>query len=257
MSEYWKSTPKYWCKHCKLFVRDTKADRTNHDATPKHQGNLKRFVRDLHRGFEKDEREKERAKNEVARLNGIVTGRGASSSGSGFGRGPTPPVPKPQATAAQRKQQLAQLVEMGIGIPDEFRPDMAMAGEWQVTSERVIEPEGEKDPAAMAMGVKKRPLTEEEEEEKQEFENKKPRFRTHPIEDEADLDALFSQAPVKRDMSKKEEVKPEVKEEPVDGLSNIPDAVSSLDTNLKQENAESGAPGVVFKKRKAKNFRQK
>ena len=50
MSEYWKSTPKYWCKHCGIYVRDTKLERTNHEATGKHQGALKRFLRDLHRG---------------------------------------------------------------------------------------------------------------------------------------------------------------------------------------------------------------
>ncbi len=95
MSEYWKSTvstslfhvkfvlilrqPKYWCKHCKTYVRDTKLERTNHDATPKHQGNLKRFLKDLHRGHEKDEKDKERAKAEVARLNGLPVGSGSAS----------------------------------------------------------------------------------------------------------------------------------------------------------------------------------
>lgn len=86
------------------------------------------------------------------------------ATSSGFGRGPTPSAPKPQATPAQRKQQLAQLAEMGVSIPEEFRPDMAMAGEWQVTSERIIEPEGEKKPDALALGVRKRAVEEEEEE---------------------------------------------------------------------------------------------
>ncbi|KAG0649631.1 WW domain-containing-binding 4 [Hyphodiscus hymeniophilus] len=220
MSEYWKSTPKYWCKHCKTFVRDTKLEKANHDATPKHQGNLKRFLRDLHRGHEKDEKDKERAKAEVARLNGMTAGGGsgavASSSISGFGRGPTPSLPKPQATPAQRKQQLAQLAEMGVAIPDEFRPDMAMAGEWEVTSERIVEEHGKRKPDAMALGVRKRVPDEAEAEE---IESKKRKwgstYRSHPAEeDDGELDSLLNNVTRKGKVSSVEtEIKGEVKEE--------------------------------------------
>jgi len=293
MSEYWKSTPKYWCKHCKTYIRDTKLEKTNHEATPKHQGNLKRFLRDLHRGHEKDEKDKERAKSEVARLNGLVSGGGmnatSSSSSSGFGRGPAPSMPKPQATPSQRKQQLAQLAEMGVSIPDEFRPEMAMAGEWQVTSERIIEPEdGEKKPDALALGIRKRVLDEEELEA---AEIKKRRwgstYRTHPTEeDNGDLDALLGNVTRKGKEPAmtvaKEEPKREIKEEPEEGGTQVapaqdskeykPDgikrepsdgetaisfALPPLDATLKDEGDEPSVPGVVFKKRKAKNIRQK
>ncbi|KAF4635799.1 hypothetical protein G7Y89_g2276 [Cudoniella acicularis] len=291
MSEYWKSTPKYWCKHCKTFVRDTKLEKANHEATPKHQGNLKRFLRDLHRGHEKDEKDKERAKSEVARLNGLVTGGGASSSSSssGFGRGPTPSIPKPQATAAQRKQQLAQLAEMGVTIPDEFRPDMAIAGEWQVTEERIVDLDGEKKPDSIALGVRKRTLEEEEEEL---AEAKKRRwgstYRTHPTEeDDGDLEALLSNATRKgKDPIFKAETEEEVKLELVEpgnakgeiknetdlaqgGNIQIPEGIkrepldpetsitTPANTDVKQTAEETVVPGVVFKKRKAKNIRQK
>lgn len=318
MSEYWKSTvgfpfycysplltvtqPKYWCKHCKTFVRDTKLEKANHDATPKHQGNLKRFLRDLHRGHEKDEKDKERAKAEVARLNGMIAGGGsgatASSSNSGFARGPTPSLPQPQATPSQRKQQLAQLAEMGVAIPDEFRPDMAMAGEWQVTSERIVEPDGEKNPEAMALGVRKRVPDEEEAEE---IEAKKRRwgstYRSHPVEeDDGDLDALLSNVTQKgKGLAVKIEMKGEAKEdvgeviktepginadetpaglapseeqklgikrEPSDsgGVMAIPPAAPTLPAGLEQEGAggeDSGVGAIIFKKRKAKNIRQK
>ncbi|KAH8665991.1 hypothetical protein BGZ60DRAFT_378457 [Tricladium varicosporioides] len=289
MSEYWKSTPKYWCKHCKTFVRDTKLEKSNHEATPKHQGNLKRFLRDLHRGHEKDEKDKERAKSEVARLNGLVSGAGASgnSSSSGFGRGPTPSAPKPQATAAQRKQQLAQLAEMGVSIPDEFRPDMAMAGEWQVTEERIIEPDEEKKPDSLALGVRKRTL-EEDEAEAAEIKKMKwgSKYKTHPTEeDDADLDALLSNATRKgKEPAFKSEVdvkiKPElestgeeakgqvkatgddnsktpgtIKKEPSDLEANL-SAVESSNPDAEQGH-EPAIPGVIFKKRKAKMIRQK
>jgi hypothetical protein len=273
-------------------VRDTKLEKTNHEATPKHQGNLKRFLRDLHRGHEKDEKDKERAKAEVARLNGISSGSGPGGPGvatsSGFGRGPTPSIPKAQATPAQRKQQLAQLAEMGVAIPDEFRPDMAMVGQWQVTSERIIESDGKKKPDSLALGVRKREVGDEDEEE---LEAKRRRwgsaYRSHPTEeDDGDLDALLSNAtrkgaesvaktdpsvgfkieikkesglnevpaPAVPDLPVKVEIEiPDIKKEPSDGeLPSVP----SLDAIPKQEEEEA-APGIVFKKRKAKKIRQK
>ncbi|KAK0117646.1 hypothetical protein ONS95_011978 [Cadophora gregata] len=294
MSEYWKSTPKYWCKHCKTYIRDTKLEKTNHEATPKHQGNLKRFLRDLHRGHEKDEKDKERSKLEVERLKGLVSGGGsssaASSSSSAFGRGPTPSAPKPQATEASRKKQLAQLAEMGISIPGELRSGMAMPGEWQVTSERIIEPEGsEKKPEALALGVRKRVVDEDEAELN---EAKKRRwgsaYRTHPTEDgDDDLDALLSNAtrkgkePVTK-VEVKEEVKRETSEPKLEEASDPKEETQSTDVpeptgikkelsevdsktldslppveGLKQEADEQACSGVVFKKRKAKNIRQK
>jgi hypothetical protein len=223
-------------------------------------------------------------------LNGLTTGGGsgaASSSSSSFGRGPTPSLPKPQATASQRKQQLAQLAEMGVSIPDEFRPDMAMAGEWQVTSERIVDAEeGEKKLDALALGVRKRAPDEEEAEE---IEAKKRRwgstYRTHPaVEDDTDLDALLSNATrkgkaaavkfeVKGELKQDgEEIKnepeaeginvpplsdaatePGIKREPSDGEAVLP---ATIDGDLKQEGEEPPI-GIVFKKRKAKNIRQK
>lgn len=185
-------------------MRDTKLEKANHDATPKHQGNLKRFLRDLHRGHERDERDKQRAKDEVNRLNGVVSGVGGlesagpgvtirSSSTSG---GNTPwtrqntAYPSSsiaaantarQPTPAERRQQLSQLADLGIAVPEEFRREMAMAGEWQVVSERVLHESGVKDehkkeegcdeekmksgPEGINIGVHKRKYNNEAEEE--------------------------------------------------------------------------------------------
>lgn len=233
---------------------------------------------------------------EVERLKGLVSGGGsgssAGSSSSAFGRGPTPSIPKQQATAASIQKQRAQLAEMGVSIPSEFRSDMAMPGEWQVTAERVIDPEGEeKKPEALALGVRKRVVGEEEEELN---EAKKRRwgstYRTHPTEEEDnDLDTLLSNATRKgKEPETKVETKVEVKEEASDPPG-IPEPtsegalpVSAVKTESPsgldgQDEAEAAkvldsippiseakpeiedliAPGVVFKKRKAKNIRQK
>ncbi|KAK0509460.1 hypothetical protein JMJ35_007854 [Cladonia borealis] len=204
MSEYWKSTPKYWCKHCKTFVRDTKLEKTNHEATPKHQGNLKRFLRDLHKGHEREEREKQRAKDEVDRLNGVVSGTG--SKAPPWERKSAIPAASAsrQATPADRKKQLAQLAELGVAVPEDFRKEMAMVGDWQTTSERLIydnakkeEDGGDIKPEGLNIGVRKRKFEgQEEEEEAGERVVRRgwgSTVRAYPgQEDDKDLDALLT-----------------------------------------------------------------
>ena len=195
MSEHWKSTvsrhdvlvsdaanllqPKYWCKHCKAFVKDTKLEKTNHEATPRHQGNLQRFLRQLYHGQEREEREKQRAKEEVDRLNGITPG--SKTGGDVSARQSAIPQSGPSsrlATPAERKKQLQQLAEMGVAVPEDFRREMAMAGDWQTTSRRVIyeatpqrdgvkKAEDDEDAKSVSLnvGVRKRKHEGQEEEE--------------------------------------------------------------------------------------------
>ena len=226
MSEYWKSTPKYWCKHCGIYVRDTKLERTNHEATGKHQGALKRFLRDLHRGHEQEQREKDRARREIERLNGIVpTASSSSSATAAPPRDRNHDAQQQSVTKEDRQRQWEQLVDLGVEVPTELRGEMAMAGEWTVTNTRVIEdePRGsegddgadekKKNVDAVATGVrKKRPLSNRDgdgdgaDEEAAAEEDaavqglfKKPRrwgrdTRHAPgaDEDDAELDALLS-----------------------------------------------------------------
>lgn len=233
MSEYWKSTPKYWCKHCSVFVRDTKLERTNHEATAKHQGAIKRSLRDLHRGADQKEREQERARREVERLNGVVSGSGAGPpaapsasrqatkpSGAAYG------APPQKVSEEERQKQLEQLAELGVNIPTELRGTMAMAGEWTVTATRFIEKPGENtDDKELALaegratGVKReRERTEEEKEQEEAIKGlfKKPRkwgvgSKTMPVEEDAELEALLSGPLVKT--NKEESEPPRIKSE--------------------------------------------
>ena len=297
MSEYWKSTPKYWCKHCKTFVKDTKFEKTNHEATPKHQGNLKRFLRDLHKGHERDERDKQRAKDEVDRLNGVVSGAGSKAAKNPWEKKPAIPTSSAmrQATPTDRKKQLAQLAELGVAVPEDFRKEMAMVGDWQITSERPIyetlaKEEDSRDvkPEGLAIGMKKRKFEgQEEEEEAGETVIRKgwgSTIRTYPgttDNDQDDLDILLNNT---KTWKKSEgEVKPSAVDPAAERAveSNAPtgsDAsdvsplkreVSSItgvsntmlghnDSNVAIKNEDGTMePGVLFKKRKAKPIRQK
>lgn len=82
-----------------------------------------------------------------------------------------------KAAPADREQQLAQLAEMGVAVPEEFRKEVAMAGEWQtlsetpldeVTGERIKKEEGEVKPEGLNVGVRKRKFLEDLAEEEAE-----------------------------------------------------------------------------------------
>lgn len=196
-------------------------------------------------------------------------------------------MPQKQVTNEDRKKQAAQLLELGIGVPDEFRGELAIPGEWRVTSTRVISEEGEdvkpKRPEAMGIGVRKRAVEEDEEEKIEEKRRKRSMFKSYPgDEEDRDLDALLSQ--VAKPKIKDEDEDGEVKKEPepaaeepiaaketVDGVEIKPDpepsaeakagpALSNMptaaDAPVKQEDGQPTG-GIVFKKRKAKNIRQK
>jgi hypothetical protein len=164
-ADIWRRQPKYWCKHCSTYVKDTKFERAQHEATGKHQGNLRRFLKGLQDGQERSEREKERAKAEVDRLNRVVGGSSASPSTHNVATADkSSSLPgTPQPSEAERKKQLAQLAEMGIAVPDEFRAEMAMAGDWKVVSQKPLEDTTSEDP--LSIGVHKRKYDGQEEEE--------------------------------------------------------------------------------------------
>ncbi|CEJ80157.1 hypothetical protein VHEMI00360 [[Torrubiella] hemipterigena] len=288
MSEFWKSTERYWCKHCQVYIRDTKLERANHEATARHQGNLKRSLRDLHRGHEREQREKDRAKQEIERLNGVVPGNTSSSNAA-----PTRTAPIPAgshqtrpATVAQLQKQREQLAAMGIEMPSELRPEMAMAGQWTVTSTKIIEAptksEDGDDPTKVegrANGVRKREVTEEEKEEEDAMRGlfKKPKkwgrdTKTMPADEDKELDALLNGAllvkkePIDANIVKKEEE--DINENAADEVQNaprdervavMPSAKDSDDVAPKDEapTDEDATPSVVFKKRKPKVLRTK
>jgi len=166
MSDYWKSTvhptfyirlltvyadlvtqPKYWCKHCSAYVKDTPFERKQHENTGKHQGNLKRFLQGIQRDHAKNEREKDKAKAEVERLNRIAGVSSSSTAPLGATQSSRPSTSSSAPlSAADQKRQWAQLAEMGIAIPQSARIDTVMPGDWQVSS-RLVETEPQSPPS--------------------------------------------------------------------------------------------------------------
>lgn len=180
---------------------------------------------------------------------------------------------------------MAQLADMGVAIPQEYRADMALAGEWQTLSETKVETP-DLEGAAKSIGVRKRKHEGNEDEDDEghapEYYVSKgwgSRMRVYPgaQDDEEDLDALLAST---KDLKK-------IKAEPVAGgdeeLQSGPapqkreDAGSATASapkgeespQIKTENSEATptalaegelkeeqTPGVVFKKRKPKAMRK-
>lgn len=294
MSEHWKSTPKYWCKHCATYVRDTKLERSNHEATGKHQGAVKRALSNLHRAANTEERERARARREIDRLNGVVVAAAPPSA-------PTPPG---GAAVAERKRQAEQLAALGVALPQAFRGDLAMPGEWSVTSTTTVGERADDEAEATkarAKGVHKRERTDENHEHEATVDGlfKRPRRwgrGTAHAGGEAtqDLDALLNGGLDlvinKKDKHEQETIAepkmdhPSVKaEDGASGIKREPSADAeagsipaqapvahfkteepSVDVpNVKAEGGKTGLeaanipPLATFKKRKPKNIRQK
>ncbi|KAJ5089454.1 hypothetical protein N7532_008138 [Penicillium argentinense] len=289
MAEYWKSAPRHWCKQCKIFIRDTAFEKTQHEASPKHQGNLKRFLRDIHKNNEIQQRESQRAKSEVERLREAVGGGSSSAKGAATPSGrPAAPAPKAvekPVSLEDRKKQMAQLAEMGVAIPQEFRGDMALAGEWEAlpqTNTATDEAEG----AAKSIGIRKRKHDGDEEDERAEqipgkiiSQNWGSKMRAYPgaqEDNDDDLDALLAStkdlkktkiAPTQTEIEeKKQGLNPLGKKE--DEAPHSTASETDKSTNVKTEAIEEGSVpktdekpaeetiGFGFKKRKPKVMRK-
>ncbi|EUC47526.1 hypothetical protein COCMIDRAFT_24549 [Bipolaris oryzae ATCC 44560] len=276
MAEYWKSTPKYWCKFCSTYVKDTKFERAQHEATGRHQGNIQRSLKGLHREQENEKRNQARAQAEVARLNGLVSSSSGPSVATGVGGKPTfEKRPEKKATLDDRKRQWEELAAMGVALPAAARGDLAMAGEWKTVSEEVVgevTEDGEFKATALNKGIRKRQLDEDEEEQKAagELITKKKgwgnTFKNFPGSKggDDDVESLFGKKE-KPAVEAQLEVK---KEEPDDGvkaeveddadtktLKDIPTAeeaaAKAAQVVIKKEEGDApAAPAVVFKKRK-------
>ncbi|KAL5113747.1 hypothetical protein ACEQ8H_008359 [Pleosporales sp. CAS-2024a] len=271
MAEYWKSTPKYWCKFCEVFVKDTKFERAQHEATGRHQGSVQRSLRGLHRAQEQEQREKARAQAEVARLNGLVPSATKAGPSVATSSGGAPPTyqkrPEKKATLEDRKKQWEQLAALGVTLPEEARRDLAIAGDWKTVSEEVVgevNEDGEFKSVPLNKGVRKRKLDEEEEEQKEAGEIITKRkgwghaYKSFPGSkgSEDDLESLFAQKPQLSAAEAVEQTSSLKKEEAQDGdagvaLQDIPTAgeaeASAAKTVIKEEESK---PAIVFKKRK-------
>jgi hypothetical protein len=281
--------PKYWCKFCKVYVRDTKFERTQHEATLRHQGSIQKSIRDIHKTKEREERDSQRAKQEVARLKGAF---GAGSAPAPSTPAPSiarsaAPAPKKQATVEDRKRQMQQLADMGIIIPDEYRADMGMPGAWQTVSQRPVGDGGgpvadDVKPSRRSTGDKKRKHGdgEEEEEDGSAYVQRKgwgSRMKSYPKSGQVDdLDALLgapiqlknegaagkqeekNTSPSAEDGEAKTNVKREDEDQP--SRSNVvDDRAVDKPRDLKVEPEADGVTpsGIIFKKRKPKPTKDK
>ena len=189
---------------------------------------------------------------------------------------------------------MAQLAEMGVAIPDEYRGDMALAGEWQTLSETKID---DLEGAAKSIGVRKRKHDGEEEEEDEDDEGGNPserlvskgwgsRMRSYPEAqnaDNEDLDALLAST---KDLKKPKIPAPEMdteeskavkeqKPELVSSVKNEEEAAELMKSDtgstahakteesgvlpeppIEEKPDTEGAPGPIFKKRKPKVMRK-
>ena len=201
-----------------------------------------------------------------------------------------------QATPAERKHQIAELAKLGVAVPEDYRREVAMAGDWQVLSENIIhgisvkkeednETEGSNATTSVALnvGVRKRKLEAQDEEEDSEPVVRRgwgSTNRTYPgiIGDDDDLDALLSNTLPTRKITTQQEISlagldvsnpiqaqganaSESKASAVikDEPVGLIESIPTTFDNITTEvkaEADPEVAGSMFKKRKAKNIRR-
>jgi hypothetical protein len=247
----------------------------------------------MHRGKERDERDAQRAKDEVARLNGVVVGAGsnsgdalnpaASSSAAGASKsGSAASAPKRQATVEDRKRQMAQLAAMGVAVPEEYRKEMAMVGEWQVVARHELSKPKREPEEIAGSGERKRKFQNEQDDEEEDeeeipairkgwgrafksFPGSKTsnedigallgapiKLKSEAIEEEGDIDEIKAEGTVKEEQPSDSIVKDEPSEDAI-GIDETAPVIKDDGLSTK----EVPPPTVVFKKRKAKPIKEK
>ncbi|KAK6363730.1 hypothetical protein TWF730_001148 [Orbilia blumenaviensis] len=184
MSEYWVSTKRYWCERCKMFVKDTPLSRKDHEASPKHQHALQRFLRELHRNKEREAVAAENTKREAERLNNLENPEYVAKP---LARRAADLTEKKPAKAnafrseEQKKKHLDELAALGVAMPESYRKEHAMAGEWETVRviERPVTPEDpESEESKRAKRRKLGDVGEDDDGDEEETETRNFKMRT-------------------------------------------------------------------------------
>ena len=237
---------------------------------------MKRFLRDIQNKHERDDREAQKAKLEVERLNNTVKASHVGPAPVLAGSLRPSSNPKTQPSPADRQRQLAQLAEMGIQVPEHARGDLALAGQWQTLSRQVVE-----EPAienSLSVGIRKRKVDEDEDGDLPMADHLTKRknwgssTKQYPNQQTSDLDALLSFKPTLKSEVSTGETKTKQRESPVsDKGARSPPKVEApgpdttvVETDPPSTKTEDGEvphiktipeaiPEVLFKKRKLKH----
>lgn len=162
---------------------------------------------------------------------------------------------------------MEQLAAMGVAIPEEYRRDMSIQGEWATVSERPVysrpvkSGSDDEDDDTKAFGVRKRKLEHEDDKLNLAPRAWGSRLKSYPgasANSEEDLDALLSGATTKKEIKSEEAdlLKKEAELETTDAIAAVPDIDEASANEFKvkvepKQEQEQDAP-VVFKKRKSK-----
>ncbi|EPS40470.1 hypothetical protein H072_5686 [Dactylellina haptotyla CBS 200.50] len=125
----------------KLFVKDSPLSRKDHEASPRHQHALQRFLRELHKNKEREAVAAENVKREAERLNNIDNPNYVAKP---LARRAADLIEKKPAKSGnwrseeQKQKHFDELAALGVAMPESYRKEHAMAGEWETV--RVIEP---------------------------------------------------------------------------------------------------------------------
>lgn len=148
MSEYWVSKKRYFCKYCEIYIADDAPSRQQHENGLRHKGNVERFIRGIYKSGEKQKKDLEEEKREMARVERAANAAFAQDVGAGIAKptsaapstskAPSKPLPKPSNPFAN----YSTAESLGYTDPDadriaaelKQRQSQGVAGEWEIVT---------------------------------------------------------------------------------------------------------------------------
>ncbi|KZT58923.1 hypothetical protein CALCODRAFT_494413 [Calocera cornea HHB12733] len=151
MSEFWVSHKRYRCQYCDIWIADDAPSRQQHENGLRHKGNRDRFIKGLYKQGEKQVKEREEERREIAAIERAANAAYAADVGAGRGSQSALPAPvastsKPKAAAppasTNKWANYSTAASLGYTDPDveralleaQMRQNEGVVGEWQVVT---------------------------------------------------------------------------------------------------------------------------
>ncbi|KZO95508.1 hypothetical protein CALVIDRAFT_463888, partial [Calocera viscosa TUFC12733] len=151
MSEFWVSHKRYRCQYCDIWIADDAPSRQQHENGLRHKGNRDRFIKSLYKQGEKQIKEREEERREMAAIDKAANAAYATDVGAGRGSqsalaAPVASSSKPKAATApastNKWANYSTAASLGYTDPDveralqeaQLRQNEGVAGAWQVVT---------------------------------------------------------------------------------------------------------------------------
>ncbi|KAK9897062.1 hypothetical protein P389DRAFT_178799 [Cystobasidium minutum MCA 4210] len=203
MSEYWVSQGKFYCKYCKVYIADDKPSRSHHDSGFRHKGNLERYIREIYKKGNKQEREKAEEARQIAAIDAAAAAAMGISAEQASTSGSAPPKFRKKAASSGSGPSYTTAADLGFTDPEaermqrekELREKEGVIGEWSFVTpvagpSRTRSASADQHENGDADLTEEPPKTEREEPDNRKVSHAYLKEKSLPVLDDDDYDSI-------------------------------------------------------------------